>query len=136
VKVIWRWQQAASFTSDSWKETQWNIIIIIPIFIYCNWVVTRWQLLFYMYRKHEIGWRYTRLRATETCLTEIRLVDAFWWISHSGSNRTRSNSMLFCTLHVEVILLNHHCYGIWWNYPLPPLIVNSFAFHGSQHQLC
>jgi hypothetical protein len=32
------------------------IIIIIIIFIYCNWVVTRWQLLFYMYTKHEIGY--------------------------------------------------------------------------------
>jgi len=30
-------------------------IIIIRIFIYCNWVVTRWQWLFYMYTKHEIG---------------------------------------------------------------------------------
>ena len=26
------------------------IIIIIIIFIYCNWVVTRWQWLFYMYK--------------------------------------------------------------------------------------
>jgi len=25
-----------------------NLIIIIIIFIYCNWVVTRWQWLFYM----------------------------------------------------------------------------------------
>jgi hypothetical protein len=24
------------------------------IFIYCNWVVTRWQWLFYMQTKHEI----------------------------------------------------------------------------------
>ena len=31
------------------------IIIIIIIFIYCNWVVTRWQWLFYLYTKHEIG---------------------------------------------------------------------------------
>jgi len=31
-------------------------IIIIIIFIYCNWVVTRWQWLFYMYTKHEIGY--------------------------------------------------------------------------------
>ena len=30
-----------------------NIIIII---IYCNWVVTRWQWLFYMYTKYEIGY--------------------------------------------------------------------------------
>jgi len=30
------------------------IIIIIIIIIYCNWVVTRWQWLFYMYTKHEI----------------------------------------------------------------------------------
>jgi len=25
-----------------------SILIIIIIFIYCNWVVTRWQWLFYM----------------------------------------------------------------------------------------
>ena len=30
------------------------IIIIIIIIIICNWVVTRWQWLFYMYTKHEI----------------------------------------------------------------------------------
>jgi len=29
---------------------------IIIIFIYCNWVVTRWQWLFYIYTKHEIGY--------------------------------------------------------------------------------
>jgi hypothetical protein len=32
------------------------IIIIIIIFINRNWVVTRWQWLFYMYKKHEIGY--------------------------------------------------------------------------------
>jgi len=32
------------------------IIIIIIIIIYCDWVVTRWQWLFYMYTKHEIGY--------------------------------------------------------------------------------
>jgi len=31
-------------------------IIIIIIFINCNWVVTRWQWLFYMYTKYEIGY--------------------------------------------------------------------------------
>jgi hypothetical protein len=31
------------------------IIIIIIIIIYCNWVVTLWQWLFYMYTKYEIG---------------------------------------------------------------------------------
>ena len=31
------------------------IIIIIIIIVYCNWVVTRWQWLFYMYTKYEIG---------------------------------------------------------------------------------
>ena len=29
---------------------------IIIIFIYCNWVVTQRQWLFYMYTKHEIGY--------------------------------------------------------------------------------
>ena len=32
------------------------IIIIIIIFINCNWVVTRWQWLFYMHTKYEIGY--------------------------------------------------------------------------------
>jgi hypothetical protein len=31
------------------------IIIIIIIFINCNWVDTRWQWLFYMYTKYDIG---------------------------------------------------------------------------------
>jgi len=30
--------------------------IIIIIIIYCNWVVTRWQWLFCMYTKYEIGY--------------------------------------------------------------------------------
>jgi len=30
-------------------------LIIIIIFINCNWVVTRWQWLFYMYTEYEIG---------------------------------------------------------------------------------
>jgi len=32
------------------------IIIIIIIFINCNWVVTWWQWLFYMYTKCETGY--------------------------------------------------------------------------------
>ena len=32
------------------------IIITIIIIINCNWVVTRWQWLFYVYTKHEIGY--------------------------------------------------------------------------------
>ena len=32
------------------------IIIIIIIIIYCNWVVTRWQWLCYMYTKYEVGY--------------------------------------------------------------------------------
>ena len=30
--------------------------LIIIIFIYRNWVVTRWQWLFYMYTEYEIGY--------------------------------------------------------------------------------
>ena len=33
-----------------------NLIITIIIFINCKWVVTRWQWLFYMYTKYEIGY--------------------------------------------------------------------------------
>jgi len=29
---------------------------LIMIFINCNWVVTQWQWLFYMYTKYEIGY--------------------------------------------------------------------------------
>jgi len=32
------------------------IIIIIIIIINCNWVITRWQWLFYMYTEYEIGY--------------------------------------------------------------------------------
>jgi len=38
---------------------QFIIIIIINynnVFIYCNWVVTRWQWLFYIYTEYEIGY--------------------------------------------------------------------------------
>jgi hypothetical protein len=36
----------------------WDIIIIIIIIIIinCNWVDTRWQWLFYMYTKYEMGY--------------------------------------------------------------------------------
>jgi len=37
-------------------RTASHAVTIIMIFIYCNWVVTRWQWLFYMYTKHEIGY--------------------------------------------------------------------------------
>jgi len=33
-----------------------DIIIIIIIIINCNWFVTLWQWLFYMYTKYEIGY--------------------------------------------------------------------------------
>jgi len=32
------------------------VIIIIIIVVNCNWVVTLWQWLFYMYTKYEIGY--------------------------------------------------------------------------------
>jgi len=32
------------------------LILIIIIFINCNWAVTRWQWLFYMYTEYEIGY--------------------------------------------------------------------------------
>ena len=33
-----------------------SLSLIIIIIINCNWVVTRWQWLFYMYTKYEIGY--------------------------------------------------------------------------------
>jgi len=38
------------------KKTTTTTTIIIIIFITCNWVVTQWQWLFYMYTKYEIGY--------------------------------------------------------------------------------
>jgi len=66
---LWRWMTLGS----AWLEYVYEIrcqsvcylhgilyiviiIIIIIIFINCNWVVTRWQWLFYMYTKYEIGY--------------------------------------------------------------------------------
>jgi len=37
-------------------KVEFIIIIIIIIIINCNWVVTRWQWLFNMYTKYEIGY--------------------------------------------------------------------------------
>ena len=45
---VWLPVNAAVFPVDV-------IIIIIIIIVNCNWVVTRWQWLFYMYTKYEIG---------------------------------------------------------------------------------
>ena len=42
--------------SVCWPYIIVKIIIIIIIVINCNWVVTRWQWLFYMYTKYEIGY--------------------------------------------------------------------------------
>jgi len=34
---------------EDWNDRgNWRKMMIIIIFIYCNWVVTRWQWLFYM----------------------------------------------------------------------------------------
>ena len=43
------WSELAQ-DGDRW----WELVIII-IFINCNWVVTRWQWLFYMCTEYEIG---------------------------------------------------------------------------------
>ena len=34
----------------------YKIIMATIIIINCNWVVTRWQWLFYIYTKYEIGY--------------------------------------------------------------------------------
>jgi len=41
---------------DNMRSNALSEIIIIIIFIDCNLVVTRWQWLFYMYTKYEIGY--------------------------------------------------------------------------------
>ena len=38
------------------KKKKMMMMMMIIIIINCNWVVTRWQWLFYMYTKCEIGY--------------------------------------------------------------------------------
>ena len=45
-----------SKNSSRYNNNNNNNNIIIIIIINCNWVVTRWQWLFYMYTKYEIGY--------------------------------------------------------------------------------
>ena len=52
--------------------------IIYSIFIKCNWVVTRWQWLFYMYTKYQIGYLLTpRCRVLLENLPGLQLVKKF-----------------------------------------------------------
>jgi hypothetical protein len=44
------------YTVGPIKSSLLTIIIIIIIIINCNWVVTLWQWLFYMYTKYESGY--------------------------------------------------------------------------------
>jgi len=43
------------FSEDNASKSS-SVIIIIIIITYCNWVVTRWQWLFHMHTKYEIGY--------------------------------------------------------------------------------
>ena len=68
VRFVWISQLTANFALHNIKRSVFitevesvysavrTVIIIIIIFINCNWVVTRWQWLFYMYTKYEIGY--------------------------------------------------------------------------------
>jgi len=47
---------SANVITHTPKIAQYLVTYNNNIFINCNWVVTRWQLLFYMYTKHEIGY--------------------------------------------------------------------------------
>ena len=52
---IFRFGVVKKINSSQWDLPSFIVIIII-IFINCNWVVTRRQWLFYMYTKYEIGY--------------------------------------------------------------------------------
>jgi hypothetical protein len=57
--VWWSFDEAVFPVSASYAIRHFInfiIIIIIIIIINCNWVVTLWQWLFYMYTKYEIGY--------------------------------------------------------------------------------
>ena len=47
---VWKRETTSSALIDMGIGTYNNIII----FVNCNWIVTRWQWLFYMYTKHEM----------------------------------------------------------------------------------
>jgi len=46
----------AILKQTSEKQMMMMVMMMMMIFINCNWVVTRWQWLFYMYTKYEIGY--------------------------------------------------------------------------------
>jgi hypothetical protein len=59
--------------------------LVIIIFIYCTWVVTRWQLLFNTNTKHEIGLKQRKLFDRDVLLISTNeydinqlLLDALW----------------------------------------------------------
>jgi len=51
---VWRSEDKDPFILK--PDNKLIIIIIIIIIINCNWVVNRWQWLFYMFTKCEIGY--------------------------------------------------------------------------------
>jgi len=59
-RLFWCWHNSFILKINKvtiiWKNMRSFCAIRYDIFINCNWVVTRWQWLFYMYTKHEISY--------------------------------------------------------------------------------
>ena len=51
-----RWRALVNVVMNLRFHKKTGNFLIIIIIIYCNWVVTRWQWLFDMYTKYEIGY--------------------------------------------------------------------------------
>ena len=54
LRLVPRLSRSRYMSLEAFAATEINEILII--FINCNCVVTRWQWLFYMYTKYEIGY--------------------------------------------------------------------------------
>jgi len=110
-KTMWKKKIWYSRTDHRWQYNAAHahcitttIIIIIIIIIYCNWVVTRWQWLFYMYTKYEIGmldnYAYTYIHTythTHTHTHTLRMCNTYSFSIATMVARTR----LDVTLHVH-----------------------------------
>ena len=79
--------------------------IIIIIIINCNWVVTRWQWLFYMYTKYEIG--YTK-HGIGYIYYIYRIISYF---SHTLCLRHSEKQSEIARCKNDV---GNNCYGMWW----------------------
>jgi len=71
---------------------------IIIIIIYCNWVVTRWQWLFYVYTKYEIGYCIVGPDRPQMAIWRMHVG---YWITKVTNTLGLCNAYWFCTVIVD-----------------------------------